>query len=183
MSEQNNIMGSGHPAIKHWLNRVGRALRRPFSFISAAASGYFLLALGWIPVYVIVSLKSWVVDGAYAYLITAIVVFASLFVAIPFGRFLLRAVPPRTDGRRRIAGLVFVLLLGLFYLAICLSFLYGDLLLDDFSKNERQSINLVRAVRKEVLFALLAWMIGAFAPFMMRHLSPKRAIRRPFVLF
>jgi len=56
-------------------------------------------------------------------------------------------------------------------------------LLDNFSKNETQSINLVRAFRKEVLFALLTWMIGAFAPFMMRHLSPKRAIRRPFVLF
>ena len=174
---------NGHPTAKYWLSRVGRVLRRPFSFLSAAAGGYFLFALGWIPLGVLVSSKSWVIDGAYAHLITAAMVFASLFVAIPFGRFLLRAVPPRSDGRRRIAGLIFVILLGLIYLAICLAFLYGDLLLDDFSKKERQSINLVRGFRQEVLFALVAWMVGAFAPFITRHLSPKRAIRQPFVLF
>jgi len=174
---------SGHPTVKHRLGRVRRALRRPFSFLSATASGYFLFALGWIPLYVLVGLKSLVVDGAYSYLITATVAFANLFVAIPFGRFLLRAMPPRADGRRRIAGLVFVLLLGLFYLAVCLFFLCGDLLLDEFSVDERQSINSLLEVRQEVLFVLVAWMVGAFAPFIMRHLSPKRAIRQPFVLF
>jgi hypothetical protein len=182
MNEHTNHT-SRHPTAQHWLGRIGRVARRPFSFLTATVSGYFLLTLSWIPLIVLVGLRDWVVDRAYAYLITAAAALANLFIAIPFGRFLLRALPPRADGHRRIVGLVFVLLLGLFYLAICLSILYGNLSLDEFSKDDQQSFLSLLAVRQNVLFALAAWMIGAFGPFIARHLFPKRAIRQPFVLF
>lgn len=139
--------------------------------MAAALSGLFLFVLGGVPVFVY-----WIVGGKGLWPeLTEIGVLAvvSFPIGIVFSRFLLRALPVRADGQRRIylvciVGAVF--LIGIVLLTAILFAIPIDSAAPD-------------GYPPGSAVAFIAWMLGAGIPFMMRHIAPRHFLSRSYVLF
>lgn len=154
-------------------------LTRPFSWLAAAVSGFFLLYLGSVPSLFF----SWVPFGTVHPVTRAIVSVASLALGISFGRFLLRVLPLHTDGRRRTGVLILGLLVSVAWLGGFSMFLIKG---GPEPRPGQDAIWLTSTSFDERLTGFLAtvtWWFGAFVPFLGRHLTPRSMVRRPFIAF
>lgn len=163
-----------------WLGGTIRALRRPFSAASAVASGSFLLYMGALPSLYLPDIR---VADSY---VPAIVATAALswVLGLAFGRFLLRALPLRGDGQIRRGVIVFAVLASLTWFAAWLAMAsVGSAEWASLGGEQLWAASPELQVRFAGYLAVVAWWLGAFLPFLARHLAPRRALEHPFVLF
>lgn len=100
------------------------------------------------------------------------------FLGVPFGRFLVRALPPDVSGARRpavfwIAGVL--ALVAPSFISLTLAVLIGG------AQTPPSDAASTPAGTPGVF--TLAWLAGATGPLVLRHLSPRRFLDQPFVLF
>lgn len=114
--------------------------------------------------------------------VDAVLVFVALLFGVAFGRFLLRTLPPRLSGARRPAAFLVVGALAVVTLALPV-FLSVVVLLPstDLPPAARPKLIVLTWLRFGVLSVV--WLSGAVGPLLLRHVTPRAFLDRPFVLF
>jgi hypothetical protein len=102
---------------------------------------------------------------------------AALSSGVPFGRFLIRVLPPRFSGARRTVAFWIVGALAILVIIWDLRFVMAALTLG--------SSDLLPAIIALALFCVppAAWLLGATGPLVLRHRHPRAFLDRPYVLF
>jgi len=160
-------------------DRLARLLLRPLAALSALGSGAFLVYLGMMPQLYFDKLPG-VRPGAAAAVVVATLL--GLGLGLPFGRFLLRALPLRPDGSRRRGAIAISFAMSVAWLGMW-TLVYTQPLSARTGGEALWMQSDVPPVRLGGYLIAVFWWLGAFVPFGARHLAPRLALKRPFVLF
>ncbi len=158
-------------------------LSRPFSLLSAFASCIFLLYLSSLPSLYFDKLS---ISEPYLWIIIVINAAISLMLGIGFCRFLLRAFPLRVNCTHRNGVIIMGILSSVIWIGIwslILIFLEKVPFLPRQDQETFWFISESFPVRFGGFLATIIWSLGAFAPFLGRHLVPRNVLRQPFILY
>lgn len=158
--------------------------------LSAFASCIFLLYLSSIPSLYFDKLS---ISEPYLWIIIVIGAAISLMLGIGFCRFLLRAFPLRVNCTHRNGVIIMGILSSVIWIGIW-SLIFAAV--PSLTHQNQEMLSLLRRGQETFWFmsesfpvrfggflATIIWSLGAFAPFLGRHLVPRNVLRQPFILY